>query len=165
MNWKPLKIELVSLKTKWIKTYLISTLQWTQRIKFNKKNSNNVRLRLQLKCLKTKNCSNLKRLLRKNNYLNQFSPSWTTSNLLNQVITNLNKISSIKCSILINFTMKIWISRAWIIFKQLFRSVLCIKEFHMDLLLFNLQILTAIKGTFRQCFFNLKSIHAYHSLE
>ena len=154
----------MSLKTKWIKTYLISTLQWTQRIKFNKKNSNNVRLRLLLKCLKTKNYSNLKRLLRKNNYLNQCSPSRTTSNLLNQVITNLNKISSTKCSILFKITMKIRISRAWIIFKQLFRSVLCITEFHMDLLLFNLQILTAIKGSFRQCL-NLKSIHAYHSLE
>jgi hypothetical protein len=67
--------------------------------------------------------------------------SSTTSIPLSKVTSNLKKILSGQWWILLVIIKTIQPSRIWIKSKQFLKSVLCIREFHMGLLLLNIQIL------------------------
>ena len=82
--------------------------------------------------------------------LGRCSRSSTTSIVSSKVTGSLNKILSIKLFIHIDYILKIHRLSRWNRSKPPFRSVLCITESRMDLLLFNIQILR---------------VKIYHSLE
>ena len=73
--------------------------------------------------------------------LGRCSRSSTTSIVSSKVTGSLNKILSIKLFIHIDNILKIHRLSRWNRSKPPFRSVLCITESRMDLLLFNIQIL------------------------
>jgi hypothetical protein len=98
------------------------------KFKIIRKNSNKARLML------------LKELNKTKVFLHCFH-STTTSIPLSKATSNLKKILSGKWCILVYYMKTKLPLRIWIKSKQLLKSVLCIREFHMGLLLFNIQIL------------------------